>query len=228
MSDFVDGLRQAVALTGDPELRATLGRTIGVSGLATLGAMLVGVPLGYLLGRSRFRGRSVLVCIVNTGMALPSVVVGLVVWLLLSRSGPFGSLELIYTKTAMVVAQFVLATPIVIGVTSAAVQALPPDLPDLLRTLGAGPLRTIWLISREVRLGLLAAVMAAFGAVVSEVGASLTVGGNLRGDTRVLTTAIVTVTGRGDVAAALTLGIVLLALAFAVNAVLTAAQQRKR
>ena len=228
MSDFADGLRQALALAGDPELRATLGRTIGVSGLATLGAMLVGVPLGYLLGRSRFRGRSVLVSIVNTGMALPSVVVGLVVWLLLSRSGPFGSLELIYTKTAMVLAQFVLATPIVIGVTSAAVQALPPDLPDLLRTLGAGPLRTIWLISREVRLGLLAAVMAAFGAVVSEVGASLTVGGNLRGDTRVLTTAIVTVTGRGDVAAALALGIVLLALAFAVNAVLTAAQQRKR
>jgi tungstate transport system permease protein len=228
VSDYIDGLRQALALAGDPELRATLGRTIAVSGLATLGAMLVGVPLGYLLGRSRFRGRSILVSIVNTGMALPSVVVGLVVWLLLSRSGPFGSLELIYTKTAMVLAQFVLATPIVIGVTSAAIQALPPDLPDLLRTLGAGPLRTIWLISREVRLGLLAAVMAAFGAVVSEVGASLTVGGNLRGDTRVLTTAIVTVTGRGDVAAALALGIVLLALAFAVNAVLTAAQQRNR
>ena len=166
--------------------------------------------------------------IVNTGMALPSVVVGLVVWLLLSRSGPFGELQLIYTKPAMVLAQFVLATPIVIGVTSAAIQALPPELPDLLRTLGAGRLRTIWLISREARLGLLAAVMAAFGAVVSEVGASLTVGGNLRGDTRVLTTAIVTVTGRGDIAAALALGVVLLALAFAVNAVLTAAQQRRR
>ena len=228
MQDVANGIRQAVALWGDAELRAILARTIAVSGLATVGAMIVGVPLGYALARSRFRGRSLVMSIVNTGMALPSVVVGLVVWLLLSRSGPFGQLELIYTKTAMVLAQFVLATPIVVGVTSAAIQALPPELPDLLRTLGAGRLRTIWLISREVRLGLLAAVMAAFGAVVSEVGASLTVGGNLRGDTRVLTTAIVTVTGRGDIAAALALGIVLLALAFAVNAVLTAAQQRRR
>ena len=228
MSDLANGLRQALALWSDAELRAIVARTIAVSGIATLAAMIAGVPLGYWLARSRFRGRAVVVSIVNTGMALPSVVVGLVVWLLLSRSGPFGELELIYTKTAMVLAQFALATPIVIGVTSAAIQALPPELPDLLRTLGAGRLRTIWLISREVRLGLLAAVMAAFGAVVSEVGASLTVGGNLRGDTRVLTTAIVTVTGRGDIPAALALGIVLLVLAFAVNAVLTAAQQRRR
>ena len=228
MGDLAGAIRQTLALWGDAELRATLGRTIVISGIATLGAMVVGVPVGYALARSRFRGRSLVMSLVNTGMALPSVVVGLVVWLLLSRSGPFGELELIYTKTAMVLAQFVLATPIVVGVTSAAIQALPPELPDLLRTLGAGRLRTIWLISREVRLGLLAAVMAAFGAVVSEVGASLTVGGNLRGDTRVLTTAIVTVTGRGDIAAALALGIVLLALAFAVNAVLTAAQQRRR
>ena len=228
MNDLTEAMRQVVALAGDTELRGILARTIVISGIATLAAMLVGVPLGYLLARSRFRGRSFIVSIVNTGMALPSVVVGLVVWLLLSRSGPFGELQLIYTKPAMVLAQFVLATPIVIGVTSAAIQALPPELPDLLRTLGAGRLRTIWLISREARLGLLAAVMAAFGAVVSEVGASLTVGGNLRGDTRVLTTAIVTVTGRGDIAAALALGVVLLALAFAVNAVLTAAQQRRR
>jgi tungstate transport system permease protein len=167
------------------------------------------------------------VAAVNTGMGLPPVVVGLLVWLVLARSGLLGRWDLIYTKQAMVLAQFIIATPVVIGVTSAAIQALPPELPDLLTTLGAGRLRRVWLISREVRLGLLAAVMAAFGAVVSEVGASMIVGGNLRGDTRVLTTAIVTATGRGEIGAALGLGLVLLGLAFAVNAVLTVAQQRR-
>jgi ABC-type tungstate transport system permease subunit/ABC-type tungstate transport system substrate-binding protein len=209
------------------EARGIVFRTLAISGLATLAAMLVGVPLGYALASSRFRGRTLVVAAVNTGMGLPPVVVGLLVWLVLARSGLLGRWDLIYTKQAMVLAQFIIATPVVIGVTSAAIQALPPELPDLLTTLGAGRLRRVWLISREVRLGLLAAVMAAFGAVVSEVGASMIVGGNLRGDTRVLTTAIVTATGRGEIGAALGLGLVLLGLAFAVNAVLTVAQQRR-
>lgn len=218
----------AVAARGESaEARAIVFRTLAISGLATLAAMLVGVPLGYALARSRFRGRTLIVAAVNTGMGLPPVVVGLIVWLVLARSGVLGTWELIYTKQAMVLAQFIIATPVVIGVTSAAIQALPPELPDLLTTLGAGRLHRVWLISREVRLGLLAAVMAAFGAVVSEVGASMIVGGNLRGDTRVLTTAIVTATGRGEIGAALGLGIVLLGLTFAVNAVLTVAQQRR-
>ncbi len=208
------------------DVRAVVLRTLLISGLATLAAMLAGVPLGYLLARRRFPGRTLVLTVVNTGMGLPPVVVGLAVWLLLVRSGPLGALGLIYTRQAMILAQFVIATPVVVGVTSAAIQALPPELPDLLTTLGASRLRTMWLISREVRIGLLAAVMAAFGAVVSEVGASMIVGGNLQGDTRVLTTAIVTVTGRGELGVAMALGLVLLGLTFAVNAFLTVAQQR--
>ncbi|MBA2627610.1 MAG: ABC transporter permease [Gemmatimonadales bacterium] len=215
------------AVFRDRETRDVIVRTLAISGLATLLAMLVGVPLGYLLARSDFRGRTLVVTAVNTGMGLPPVVVGLAVWILLSRSGALGSWGLIYTRQAMVLAQFVIATPVVIGVTAAAIQSLPRELPDLLATLGAGRVRMVWLISREVRLGLLAAVMAAFGAVVSEVGASMIVGGNLQGDTRVLTTAIVTVTGRGELATALALGLVLLGLTFAVNAFLTVGQQRR-
>jgi tungstate transport system permease protein len=213
-------------LAGDAELYQVVFRTLLVSGTATLLAMLLGVPLGYGLARGRFPGRTLLLGLVNTGMGMPPVVVGLIVWLLLSRSGPLGSLDLVYTRHAMIAAQVVIATPLVVGFTAASVQALPQQLPDLFASLGAGRWRTLWLIVREIRLGMLTAVMAGFGAVVSEVGASMTVGGNLRGSTRVLTTAIVTETGRGDLPVAMALGLVLLALAFAVNAVLTVLQQR--
>jgi tungstate transport system permease protein len=203
-------------------------RTVAISGTATLLSVLIGVPLGYVLARRRFRGDTILLGFINTGMGMPPVVVGLIVWLLLVRSGPFGDFELIYTPQAMVIAQFLLATPIVVGFTAASFQALPPRLLDLLRVLGAGRLRTLWLLAREARLGVLVAVMAAFGAIVSEVGASMIVGGNLERSTRVLTTAIVTETSRGEVERALALGFVLLALALAVNLVLTVVQQRHR
>jgi tungstate transport system permease protein len=222
-------MREALTLLlgGDAELYGIILRTLLISGLATLAAMLVGIPIGYALARGRFPGRTLLLGMVNTGMGMPPVVVGLVVWLLLTRSGPFGGLELIYTRQAMILAQFVIATPLVVGFTAASIQALPPQLPDLLTSLGAGRVRTLWILSREARLGLLAAVMAGFGAIVSEVGASMTVGGNLRGSTRVLTTAIVTETGRGNLPIALALGCLLLALAFAVNLLLTLVQQRR-
>jgi tungstate transport system permease protein len=228
VSDLAQGFAEAVRLLGggDAELWSIVFRTLGISGLATLLAMLVGVPLGYAIARGQFRGRTALLALVNTGMGMPPVVVGLVVWLLLTRSGPLGGLDLIYTRRAMVLAQFLIATPLVVGFTAASVQALPPQLPDLLASLGAGRLRTLWILSREAKLGLLAAVMAGFGAIVSEVGASMTVGGNLRGSTRVLTTAIVTETSRGDLPVALALGIVLLLLAFLVNVLLTLVQQR--
>ena len=203
-------------------------RTLLISGAATLLAVLTGVPIGYAIARRQFRGRTLLLGVINTGMGMPPVVVGLIVWMLLVRSGPFGGLEMIYTRRAMVLAQFVIATPIVIGFTAASFQALPPRLPDLLAVLGAGPLRTLWVLAREAKLGLLVAVMAAFGAIVSEVGASMVVGGNLERSTRVLTTAIVTETSRGQVERALALGIVLLLLAFVVNATLTMVQQRQR
>ena len=229
MGDLPEGLRQAIALLagGDPEIYGIIIRTLLISGTATALAMLLGVPLGYLIARTRFRGRTLLLGLVNTGMGMPPVVVGLIVWLLLTRSGPLGFLGLVYTAKAMVLAQFLIATPLVVAVTAAAIQALPAQLPDLLATLGAGRLRALWLLSREARLGLVAAVMAGFGAIVSEVGASMTVGGNLRGSTRVLTTAIVTETGRGNLAVALALGLLLLALAFAVNLLLTLIQQRR-
>jgi tungstate transport system permease protein len=215
-------------LAGDAELYQIIGRTLAISTLAALLAMLVGIPIGYALARGRFFGRTLLLSAVNTGMGMPPVVVGLLVWVLLTRSGPLGSLDLIYTKQAMVLAQFVIATPLVVGFTAASIQALPVELPDLLYTLGAGRLRRLWIIAGEAQLGLLAAIMAGFGAVISEVGASMTVGGNLRGSTRVLTTAIVTETGRGNLPVALALGILLLALTFAVNVLLTVIQQRQR
>jgi len=222
-------MREALRLllSGDAELYGIIVRSLLLSGMATLVAMLVGIPLGYALARGRFPGRTLLLGVVNTGMGMPPVVVGLVVWLLLTRSGPFGNLELIYTPQAMIIAQFVIATPLIVGFTAASIQALPAQLPDLLTSLGAGRVQALWILSREARLGLLAAVMAGFGAIVSEVGASMTVGGNLRGSTRVLTTAIVTETGRGNLPVALALGCLLLSLAFAVNLLLTLVQQRR-
>lgn len=228
MRDILNGLRDALHLlaSGDAELVAIIARTLVISGATTLLALIVGVPVGYVMARRRFVGRTLLLGLVNTGMGLPPVVVGLFVWLLLARSGPLGALELIYTKSAMVIAQFIIAVPLVVGFTAASIQSLPERLPDLLTSLGAGRARTLWLLAGEARLGLLAAVMAGFGAIVSEVGASMTVGGNLAGSTRVLTTAIVTETSRGDVPLALALGLILLVLAFAVNLVLTLVQVR--
>jgi tungstate transport system permease protein len=215
-------------LSGNAELYQIIGRTLFISTVAAALAMVVGIPIGYALARGRFPGRTLLLSTVNTGMGMPPVVVGLIVWLLLTRSGPLGSLGLIYTKEAMVLAQFVIATPLVVGFTAASIQSLPTELPDLLYVLGASRWRRLWIIAGEAQLGLLAAIMAGFGAVISEVGASMTVGGNLRGSTRVLTTAIVTETGRGNLPVALALGLLLLALSFGVNVLLTIIQQRRR
>ena len=212
----------------DATTAAIVLRSLAISGIATALAVLVGVPAGYVIARRQFRGRTILLGLINTGMGMPPVVVGLVVWILLVRSGPFGDLGLIYTPAAMVLAQFLIATPMVIGFTTASIQALSPRLADLLAVLGAGRLRTLWLLAIEARLGLLVAIMAAFGAIVSEVGASIIVGGNLERSTRVLTTAIVTETSRGEVERALLLGLVLVALSFSVNLALTVIQQRAR
>jgi tungstate transport system permease protein len=230
MDELARGIAEAtrLLLTGDAELYRIIARSLGISTVAAALAMLVGIPIGYALARARFPGRTMLLSATNTGMGMPPVVVGLLVWLLLTRSGPLGSLGLIYTKQAMVLAQFIIATPLVVGFTAASVQSLPRELPDLLHMLGAGRLRRLWIIVGEAQLGLLAAIMAGFGAVISEVGASMTVGGNLRGSTRVLTTAIVTETGRGNLPVALALGLLLLGLAFCVNVLLTVVQQRQR
>jgi len=197
-----------------------------VSGAATTISLLIGLPIGTWLALHRFRTRGVVLSVVNTGMAVPPVVVGLVIALLLWRSGFLGGLGLMYTPAAMVIAETLIATPIVAGLTVAGLGQLDPRLEIQLLGLGASRWQMIRWLWREARLPLLAAVMAAFGSVISEVGAAMMVGGNIAGQTRVLTTSIVLQTGRGEFAAAVALGFMLLALAFIVNGVLTWAQQR--
>jgi len=224
------GLREAVAmlLRGDPELWQVTWLTLRVSGTATLLSVLIGVPVGAVLALSRFPGRNLVVSLINTGMGMPPVVAGLWVSLLLWRSGPLGHLGLMYSPTAMVIAQALIATPIVMGFTLAGIQQLDRRLSLQLLALGASRWQLILLLIREARLSLLAAVMAGFGGVVSEVGASMMVGGNIQGYTRVLTTATVLEVSKGNFDVALALSFILMALAFGVTWVLTLLQQGRR
>jgi tungstate transport system permease protein len=225
-----EGLVRALrlVLTGDREVLGITGLSLQVSGAATLLSLLVGLPLGTALALARFPGRGLAVSLVNTGMGLPPVVVGLFVSILLWRSGPLGALELLYTPAAIVLAQFVIAAPIVTGLTLAAVQQIPEGFRLQMLALGASRAQLVWVLVREARLPMLAALMAGFGAVISEVGASLMVGGNIRGQTRVLTTATVLETSKGNFDAAIALSIILLVLTFVVNWALTWVQQRGR
>ena len=223
---FLEAVRLIV--TGDPYVLQITWLSLQISGGATLLSLLAGIPAGMALALARFPGRGLCVALVNTGMGLPPVVVGLFVSIFLWRSGPLGVLELLYTPTAIVIAQFIIAAPIVMGLTIAAMQQLNPKLRLQLLGLGASRWQLLWLLMREARLPLLAAVMAGFGGVISEVGASMMVGGNIRGQTRVLTTATVLETGKGNFDLAIALGVILLVLAFAVNYLLTRIQQRGR
>ena len=215
-------------LSGDPGVLRITWLSIQISGVATLLSLVAGIPAGVGLALARFPGRGLLVALVNTGMGLPPVVVGLFVSIFLWRSGPLGTLELLYTPAAIVIAQFVIAAPIVTGLTIAAMQQLNPKLRLQFMGLGASRGQVLWLLMREARLPLLAAVMAGFGGVISEVGASMMVGGNLLGQTRVLTTATVLETGKGNFDVAIALSVILLALVFGVTYLLTWIQQRGR
>ncbi len=230
MELVAEALRDALALLveGDGRTYEIIARSLRVSLTATLIAFALGLPLGMLLAFGSFPGRRWLQAAVNTGMGMPPVVIGLLVTVMLWRSGPFGALELLYTPTAMVVAQAVIAFPLVAGISAASLQQVDPDFRMQMEALGATRGRALWSVAVEARLPLLAAVMAGFGAVVSEVGAAMMVGGNIEGQTRVLTTAAVLETSRGDFASAIAFGLILLAIAFAVNVVLTLAQQRGR
>ena len=223
------GLLKAIQLlfSGDPEVMQITLLSLEVSGTATLLSLLIGLPVGSLLALGKFRSRGFWLSLVNTGMALPPVVVGLTVSLFLWRSGPLGDLQLMYTPSAIIIAQTIIAAPVVTGLTSAALQQLNPRLRLQLLGLGASRWQMVLLLWKEARLPLLAALMAGFGSVISEVGASMMVGGNLRGQTRVLTTAIVLETGMGEFATAIALSVLLLALAFLVNLALTWIQQRE-
>jgi tungstate transport system permease protein len=210
----------------DTEILRITVLSLQVSTFATLISMVIGLPLGTWLAFGNFRGRNVVLSIINTGMALPPVVVGLVVAMTLWRSGPLGDLKLIYTPWAIVIAQVVIAAPVVTGLTAAALEAIDPRLSQQLLGLGASRLQMIWYLWREARLPLLAALMAGFGSVISEVGASMMVGGNIRGQTRVLTTAIVLETSKGEFQSALALSLLLLVLTYLINLALTWIQQR--
>jgi tungstate transport system permease protein len=224
-----EGLRQAAALLlgGDHEIWAILWLSLQVSGGATLVSLLIGIPAGAALALSRFPGRTLVVSAVNTGMGLPPVVVGLFVSLLLWRSGPLGDLEILYTPAAIVLAQAVIAAPIVTGITLAAVQNVPAKFRLQLQALGASRAQVVAVVLREARLPMLAAVMAGFGGIISEIGASLMVGGNIKGQTRTLTTAMVLETSKGNFEVAIALSVLLLGLVFLVNWALTAIQQRR-
>jgi tungstate transport system permease protein len=229
MSDLWNGLKQAIDLlvTGDRDTWEIILLSLRVSLTATGISLLIGVPLGSLLALTRFRGRSPIVGLVHTGMGLPPVTVGVIVTLLLWRNGPFGDLRLLYTPTAMILAQAAIAAPIVTSLTIASLQGLDPRFRLQLMSLGASRVQTTWWLLREARLPILAAVMAGFGAVISEVGAALMVGGNIKGETRVLTTATVLEVGRGHYDIAVALSIVLLIITYGVNLTLTSIQQRQ-
>lgn len=192
---------------------ASLVCSLAATGLAAL----LGAPLGVWLGRRRFRGRAALIVLARTGMAMPTVLIGLLFYALLSRSGPFGDGALLFTKTAIVLGELALALPIVVALFSASTEALPAGLESAVRTLGAGRLRVFVTILAEARLGLVVALLAAFGRVVSELGIAMMLGGNVKHDTRTMTTSIALETQKGDFRESLLLGLLLLGISLAVN-----------
>jgi len=227
---IIDGIKQAFILlfTLDPEVLGITWLSLKVSGMATMISLLIGISVGTVVALTHFPGRRLVVSLINTGMGLPPVVVGLFVTMFLWRNGPLGFMEILYTPTAIIIAQAVIATPIVMGISLAAIQHLPANLRLQILALGATRVQMVWILVKEARLPLLAAIMAGFGGVISEVGASIMVGGNIKGYTRVLTTATVMETSKGNFDIAMALGIILLLLAFLVNLILTQIQQRER
>jgi tungstate transport system permease protein len=230
MDLIVEGAVKALQLlfSFDPEVMGIALLSLKISGLATLFSLIMGIVSGTVIALTSFPGKRGVVSVVNTGMGLPPVVVGLFVSILLWRNGPLGFLELLYTPGAMVIAQSVIATPIVMGITIGAMQNLPANLRLQILALGATRRQLVWMLVKEARLPLMAGVMAGFGGVISEVGASIMVGGNVKGYTRVLTTATVMETGRGNFDIAIALSLILLLFCFVINYFLTYIQQRER
>ncbi len=219
MELIVQGIIKAFELiiSFDPEVLGITWLSLKISGIATLISLFIGVSIGTAIALTNFYGKRLVISLINTGMGLPPVVVGLFVTILIWRNGPFGFLEILYTPSAMIIAQAIIATPIVMGISLAAIQNLPPNLRLQILSLGASRLQMVWVLIKEARLPLLAAIMAGFGGVISEVGASIMVGGNIKGYSRVLTTATVMETGKGNFDIAIALSIILLLLAFLVN-----------
>jgi len=227
---IVQGVVEAFKLLirGDPEVLKITLLSLGVSLCATAVSLFIGITLGTVIGLTRFQGRRILVSLINTGMGAPPVVVGLIVSVFLWRNGPLGILHLMYTPWAMVIAQCLISLPIITGFTVASIQQVDPKLRLQVLALGASRWQLLWLLVRDTRLPLLAAVMAGFGSIISEVGASMMVGGNITDQTRVLTTAIVMENSKGDFGLAMALGIILMILVYLVNMALTMIQQRSK
>jgi tungstate transport system permease protein len=230
MDLIFEGIQKAfwLLITFDPEVISITLLSLRVSGTATVISLLIGISIGTAVALSEFPGRKIIIGLINTGMGLPPVVVGLIVTIFLWRNGPLGFLGILYTPAAMIVAQTVIASPIVMGITLASIQQLPKKLRLQILALGATRFQMIWILIKEARLLLLAAVMAGFGGVISEIGASIMVGGNIKGYSRVLTTATVMETSRGNFDVAIALSIILLLLAYFINLILTQIQQRER
>ena len=230
MDLILEGIKKAfwLLVTFDPEVMNITLLSLRVSGTATLISLLIGISTGTMVALSDFPGKKIVIGLINTGMGLPPVVVGLFVTIFLWRNGPLGFLGILFTPTAMIVAQAVIASPIVMGITLASIQNLPKKLRLQILALGASRFQMVWILIKEARLLLLAAVMAGFGGVISEIGASIMVGGNIKGYSRVLTTATVMETSRGNFDVAIALGVILLLLAYCINLILTHIQQRER
>lgn len=228
MEFLAEGLRRAWSLliAGDSEVLGIALLTLKVAVVATSIACAAGLPLGYFLATRRFWGRRAALTVVNTALAFPTVVVGLLLYAVLSRRGPLGGIGWLYTWQAIVLGDVLLALPIAAALSAAAVQGVDPRIRRTAETLGAGAWRTAWTVAREARFALAAVITAAFGQVVAEIGAALIVGGNIRGETRTLTTAVALYTSQGDFGMALALGMVLLVLALVVNVALQVLQGR--
>jgi len=229
MEFIIEGFRKAlhIILSGNPEVLSIARLSLTVSLAATALAVLAGVPLGSWIAVKKFPLKKLLIAMVNTGMGLPPVVAGLVVMLFLARSGPLGFLNWLYTPKGMIIAQFIIALPIITALSISAMQNVDPKFYNQILALGASDRQAVWVCLKEIRLTMVAAVIAGFGRLVAEVGAVMIVGGNIRHQTRMLTTATVMETQMGNFDMAIAIGLVLLALGFAVNLALTLIQQNK-
>ncbi|MBS4213312.1 MULTISPECIES: ABC transporter permease [Neobacillus] len=230
MELLIDGLKKAIEMifTGNPEVFAITWLTLKVCLIAILISTLIGLPLGILLGLSRFRGRRFLLLFINMGMGLPPVVAGLWITMFLWRSGPLGEWRLLYSPTAIVMAQVLVSLPIVTSLTSSAFQQINEKMLLQIKALGATRLQTLMILVKQSKIAIVAAIMAGFGRVIAEVGAAMMVGGNIQGDTRILTTTIVMEVSKGNFDIALALSFILLSLALMITAALTFLQQRRR
>lgn len=230
MELIIDGLKKAIEmiLTGNSEIFEITWLTLRVCVMAILFSSLIGLPFGMFLGLKRFKGRKIVLTIINIGMGLPPVVAGLWITMLLWRSGPLGHLQLLYSPTAIVMAQVLVSLPIVTGLTSSAFQQINEKMLLQIKALGATKIQTIIILLKQTKIAIVAAIMAGFGRVIAEVGAAMMVGGNIQGDTRILTTSIVMEVSKGNFDVALAISFILLTVALLITAALTMLQQRKR